>query len=111
MTKSSKTTEDATKAVTDAMAQLQKMGFGSMNWMGTDWVERMSDLGSEVLQFFADRVEKDVELQHKLLHCKDMSELHKVQAEFFQTAIDRYTDETGKLVEMSTKAWTPATKA
>ena len=110
MTKSSKTTEDAAKSVQDAMTQLQKMGFDSMSWMGTDWMERMSDLGSEVLQFIADRVQQDVDLQHRLLHCRDVNELQKIQAEFVQTAINRYTEETGKLIEMSTKAWFPNSK-
>lgn len=110
MTKSSKTTEDAAKSVQDAMSQLQKMGFDSMSWMGTDWMERMSDMGSEVLQFMADRVQQDVDLQHRLLHCRDVNELQKIQAEFVQTAINRYTEETGKMIEMSTKAWFPNSK-
>lgn len=107
MTKTSKTTKEAAQSVADTMETLQKMGLSSMTWMGTDWMERMSDLGSEMLQFLAERVQKDVDLQHKLLHCRDMHELHKIQAEFMQTAIDRYTEETGKLIEMGTKAMTP----
>lgn len=105
MSGSTKTTEDAAKAMTDAMANLQKMGLHSMTWMGGDWVERMSDLGNEFLQFMAERVQKDVELQHKLLHCRDVTELHKIQAEFVQTAIDRYTEETGRILEMTKKFW------
>lgn len=96
--------------VTDTMAQLQKVGLDTMTWMGTDWMERMTDLGNEFLQFLAERIQKDVELQHRLLHCKDVAELHKTQAEFMQTAIDRYTEETGRLIEMSTKAFMPRFK-
>lgn len=110
MTDTPNTTEEATEAVRQAMAKLQEAGLTSMSWMGTDWMERMSDLGSEVLQFLAERVRQDVELQHRLLHCKDMTELHKIQAEFVQTAIDRYTEETGKLVELTSKFWAPPEK-
>ena len=108
MATTSKTTEEATQAVTDAVAQLQKMGLDSMTWMGSDWVEQLTDMGNEVLQFLAERVQKDVELQHRLLHCRDMGELHKIQAEYMQTAIDQYTAETGKMIEMATKFWLPS---
>jgi len=33
--------------------------------------------------------------------------LQHVQAQFFQKAIDQYQAETGKLVEMTNKAFTP----
>lgn len=105
MTTKSKTTEDATQAVHEAMSKMQKMGLNSMTWMGSDWAERMADLGSEMLNFMAERVQEDVDFQHRLLHCKDMTELHKLQAEFMQRMINRYTEETGKIMELSTKAW------
>lgn len=112
MTSTSKTTDEATKAMTETIAKMQKMGLNSMTWMGTDWVERMADLGSEMLDFMAERVHEDVEFQHKLLHCKDMTELHQLQAEFVQRMINRYTEETGRFVELSTKAWmTPFDKS
>jgi hypothetical protein len=107
MAKTSNTTEDAVASVTETVAQLQKMGLNSMSWMGTDWVERMSDIGSEALKFLSDRIEQDVALQHRLLHCRDMKELHAAQAEFLQNAIEQYTSETGKMVELTTELFTP----
>lgn len=107
MTKPSKTTDDAAQAMQDAMAQMQKMSMGSMSWAGTDWMTRMNSLGSEVMQFMAERVQQDVDLQQRMLACKDVTELQKIQAEFLQTAINRYTEESGKLLEMYTKAWMP----
>ncbi len=103
--KTANPTEEAAKAMTEAMEKLQKMGFGSMNTLGTEWMENMSDLGAEWMSFLSDRIQKDVDFQHKLLACKDMKELHEVQAEFLQTAIDRYTEETGKMIELSAKAF------
>ena len=61
MTTTSKTTEDATTAFHETIAQMQKMGLDSMTWMGSDWAERMADLGSEMLNFMAERVQEDVE--------------------------------------------------
>ena len=86
--------------ISDA-ATLQAYGFNTMTGMGVAWVEALSDIGSEVLSFVADRIREDVKTQHRLLHCKDMGELQQIQTEFMQTAIEQYRAETGKLVEMS----------
>lgn len=100
------TTADVTKMAGD-VAAMQDQALKSMSQMGLAWVEGMSDLGSEVLSFVADRIKEDVKTQHKMLHCKDVSELQKIQAEFMQTAIDQYTAETGKLVQMSQDLYAP----
>ena len=105
MPQTSKASEEATLAVHETVAKLQQMGFAAMPWMGTEYAERMADLGSEVLDFLAERVHEDVQFQHKLLHCRDMTELHRLQAEFIQRMINRYTEETGKMVELSSRAW------
>lgn len=90
----------------DVMAELQKAGFGNMMGMGTAWMEAVSDMGAEVVSFVANRIQEDVKTQHKILHCKDFTELQQIQAEFFQKALDQYQAETGKLVEMSAAAFT-----
>ncbi|MFY0691076.1 MAG: phasin family protein [Paracoccaceae bacterium] len=94
------TTAPEFTAMTDALTELQKAGLGSLSWMGTAWLENMSDLSSEVMSFIADRVKEDVRTQHQILHCNDVSRLQKIQAEFIQRAIDQYTAETGRLVAM-----------
>jgi hypothetical protein len=91
-----------TQMMEDAAA-LQAHGFDKVTNMGVAWIEALSDMGSEVMSFVAERIKEDVHTQHRLLHCKDMEELHKIQADFVQTAIDQYRAETGKLVEMSHK--------
>ena len=82
-------------------AALQAFGFKAMTGMGTVWTEMMSQMGSEVLSFVADRIRQDVKTQHQLLHCRDIEEARRIQAEFLRKAVDDYTAETGKLVEMS----------
>jgi hypothetical protein len=36
-----------------------------------------------------------------------MTEVQRVQAKFIQKALNQYQEETGKLIEMSTKAFAP----
>jgi hypothetical protein len=75
--------------------------FKSTVWGGTAWFENLADMGSELSSFLAERIKEDVKTQHALLNCRSMKEVHHVQAEFLQTAIDQYQAETGKLVEMT----------
>lgn len=82
-----------------AFASVQANGLGSMPWLGTAWLETMSDLGSEWLSFVADRVRQDVRTQHELLHAKSVDEIQHIQAAFLQKAMDDYRDETGKIVQ------------
>jgi hypothetical protein len=89
-----------------ALSDLQKAGFGNAMGMSTAWMEALSDMGAEVLGFVADRVKEDVHTQHEILHCKNLGDLQHIQAQFVQKAIDQYQTETGKLVEMSTSAFT-----
>lgn len=87
--------------LTSDLATLQSLGFNQMNHFGTAWLEALSDMGSEVVNFVADRIKEDVKTQHEILHCEDLAELQEIQGRFVQKAIDQYTSETGKLVEMS----------
>ena len=74
--------------------------FGPWGQMGTAWIEAMSGLGGEVTRFLAQRVQADVGLQQRLLHATSLDDVRHVQAEFFQKAIDQYTAETGRMVEI-----------
>jgi hypothetical protein len=92
-------------APVDAFAQMNADGFQQMLGLGTAWMEAMSDMGAEVMSFVADRIKEDVKTQHKILHCKNVSDLQQIQSEFIQRAMDQYQAETGKLVEMGNKAF------
>ena len=95
------TSEELGAAAMKAMTDLQSAGLGPLTWMGTAMLENMSAMGSEVTQFIADRIKEDVKTQHQILHCKDMTELRQIQSDFVQKAVEQYTAETGKLVQMS----------
>ena len=109
MAKEKTTQEKSPKAepVPAAFQALQEAGFGSMVGLSAAWVEAMGDMGAEVLSFIAERVKEDVKTQHQILHCKNMTELQEIQGKFIQKALDQYQIETGKLVEMGTKALSP----
>lgn len=85
----------------EALAKLSAVGFGPLGQWGTVWAESMAELGSEALHFISERVQADVDTQHRILHCTSMEELRHIQGEFIQQAIDQYTAETGKIIEMN----------
>ena len=64
-------------------------------------LETLSELGSEVTAFIANRVKDDLQTQHDLLACKTSADFLHVQAQFVQRAINQYTDETGKMVALN----------
>lgn len=103
-------TDKSQAPLADLMKTVQEASFKSMPGLGTDWFEAMSDVGSEMLNFTAARIKQDVETQHKLLHAKELAEIQHIQAEFFQRAIDDYTAEMAKLMDMG-KSLVPATDA
>ena len=102
---------DTTKSATETMAPLlaawQGAGLGPLNWLAPNVVERMSDMGSEWLSFVATRVHEDVALQHALLHAKTPADAQVVQAKFLQKALEQYTAETGKMMELGAKLFEP----
>jgi hypothetical protein len=90
-------------AQTDDLAALQAQGLKALTGMNTAWMEALGEMGTEVMTFLADRIQEDVRTQHMLLQCRDAGELQRIQAEFIRTAIEHYTAETGKLVEIGQK--------
>lgn len=103
-------TSTAKSAPQYAKAGVTNADVEKMLGMSTAWMGALSDMGAEVMSFVAERIKEDVKTQHKVLHCKDVTELQQVQAEFIQRAMEQYQDETGKLVDLSTKVFTPESK-
>lgn len=103
--KTEKQSATANEAPLAALTQFQESGFGNMVGMSRAWMETFSEMGAEVAGFVADRIKEDVKTQHEMMHCKNVSELQHIQAEFIQRTLDQYQAETGKLVEMGTKSF------
>ncbi|MDK3072042.1 phasin family protein [Sedimentitalea sp. JM2-8] len=100
MAKPNRQTPDAAASIADAIVQMQRHGLNSMSWMGVDGMERMRSLGDEAFNFLSERMKEDATLLHGLLHCRDLEELRRFQAEFIRTAIDQYTEATGRMIEL-----------
>jgi hypothetical protein len=110
-TTDNKTQTNAPAAGTAAEAtltELQRAGLGQMAWMSAAMAETLAALGNEVVQFVSTRITEDFKTQHALLNCKDLTEAQKIQAEFVQKALEQYTAETGKLVQLGTGVMTAA---
>ena len=74
-------------------------------------LEGMVALQREIMEFGGARLQEDLETQSELAKCKDLQEAWKLQAEFAQKAMQQYTAETAKLVDLSAKisreCWSP----
>ncbi|MCF2870401.1 phasin family protein [Octadecabacter sp. G9-8] len=103
------TTQTDAKAPVKTMPQLQDTALSNMMGMGTFWIEAVSEMSAEVVQFVAERIKEDVKTQHEILHCRNAADLQHIQAQFLQKAMDQYQAETGKLVEMGTNAFASKT--
>lgn len=97
-------TSTSKDAPPNVMSDVKNADVEKMLGMSTAWMGALSDMGAEVMNFVAERIKEDVKTQHKVLHCKNVTELQHVQGEFLQKAMDQYQAETGKLMDMSTKA-------
>lgn len=62
------------------------------------------DVMTESARFVADRFRQDLELQKAMLTCKSPAELMSLQAEFYQKAVEQYTSEATRMVQMMTDA-------
>jgi predicted ATPase len=92
------TQKSAAMPATDLLAALQSAGFGMMPGVGTDWMTTMSDMGREMLEFTAARMKQDMQMQQDLLQAKGLAEVQQIQAQFFQKAMQDYTNETARLM-------------
>jgi hypothetical protein len=67
-------------------------------------VESWQEIATEWGRFVTDRLQRDMETQRAMLDCRSPSELLKVQTEFYQTAIQQYSEETMRLMQMMSEA-------
>jgi len=91
----SKTTQDATgpQAFTAAFSALNPA-------VSTAWAQ----VFEESARFLTDRLQQDMETQKALLACKTPADLFKVQSEFYQAAVQQYSDEATRLFQMMSTA-------
>ena len=101
--------EDITAPALAMLKAMQGAGFKDMPDFGSKWFETMNELGTEMLKFIAERMKQDTQTQHDLLQAKGFAEIQHIQAQFVQKAIDDYSAEMAKLMELG-KNLTPTPK-
>ena len=58
----------------------------------------------EVADFVSTRIRHDMETQQELLRCRNFDELREVQTRLIKTAMDHYTAESTRLMEIGSEA-------
>lgn len=71
---------------------------------GTLAVQVWSDMGAEMVRFFRDRMQQDIQAQQAMLACTSLEELRQVQTKFFAAAQEQYAAEAVKMLELMGKA-------
>jgi len=60
------------------------------------WLE----MAKESSQFFATRLEKDLEAQRQFLNCKSLEDVLRLQSEFCRDSLEQYTAEFQRMAEL-----------
>jgi len=85
-------------------------GAQAMNAFGTVMLETATKFGTEFTEFLSLRMKEDVKARQEMLECRDLQKLAEIQARFFQTAVEQYSAETGKVLQMSSEMLDDAIK-
>ncbi|MDA7430979.1 phasin family protein [Primorskyibacter aestuariivivens] len=87
MAKAKQSKTDAS-ALTDAMMAFTPMA-------PAVWQEIMT----ESARFVSERLQQDMEAQQAMMNCKTPMELLQVQTEFYQKAVQQYTEEAARMMK------------
>ena len=106
-TQQNNSAETTSQALAPLLAGWQAQGFGPFAWLAPTMMERMSDMGSAWLSFFATRIEEDVAWQHAMLHSGSPAEAQVVHAAYLERALDQYMTEAEKMAGMFAHLFDP----
>lgn len=98
----------ATSDMAATMTEAQRNGLGAAAWMSASMIETVTALGNEVVQFMAQRINEDMRTQNALMQCRDLTEMQRIHTEFLQRAVEQYTAESGKLMQLGAGVMTSA---
>jgi hypothetical protein len=66
-------------------------------------MDGLTKMQQDVADFVSKRIRHDLETQQELLSCRNFDDLQKVQTRFFRTAMEHYSDETKRLMHLSSE--------
>lgn len=91
------TTKAKDQPSTDCVGMLSKMPFNPLN---DRQLKIWSDLGAEVMQFAASRIQRDIEAQKAMLACKSREDLQKLQVQYYSEAVKDYSAQIQSAMEV-----------
>ena len=62
------------------------------------------DIVTESTRFVSDRLQQGIEIQQALLRCTTPAEVVQLQTDFFQEALEQYTNKARRLFQIMTEA-------
>lgn len=89
------------KPSNDTVGMLGKMPFNPLN---DPQLKVWSDLGAEVMQFAASRIQRDMAAQKAMLACKSLDDLQKLQAQYYSEAVKDYSAQIQRAMEVMSGA-------
>lgn len=92
------------KPAQDTITGMYSEGIESIADMNAVMMESFGDMSAQIADFFTQRIEQDVKVQHDLLQCKNLQEVQQVQMQFFQDAFKQYQANSAKMLEIGTQA-------
>jgi len=89
--------------VLDAVVAGQTVAVQAVESTSRAMLEGIEKVRQEVADFVSTRIRHDMETQQELLRCRNFDELREVQTRFIKTAMDQYTAESTRLVEIGSE--------
>lgn len=89
--------------VIDTVTLTQQEALQAMEVASTTLFTGLNEMQREVADFVAKRIREDMETQQDLLRCRNLDDVREVQSRFFRTAMDQYSAETTRLMQLATE--------
>jgi len=90
--KTRNTESGATTVAQDSMTAFSVMPETALRaWFG---------MGLEALQFVSSRMQKDIATQKAMLACRSLEDIRKVQADFYNQAVEDYRAQVSRVMEI-----------
>ena len=84
----------------------QQQAMEAMERAGASMLTGVTGIQKEITGFVSERIRQDLESQQELLRCRTFDEVREVQSRFFRTAMDQYSSEATKLMQLGTELFT-----
>ncbi len=94
--KSKKNQSDPAASVADNLTAFGPMGAAAQK----AWLE----MGAETMRFLSSRMQQDLETQKAMLACTTLSDIQKIQSDFFSQAMDDYSAQAARMMEIMSSA-------